>query len=319
MVVKSIQKPQYTMDLEVTNMKKLISILFIILFGAVGFVNAQSQQLPFLEGTEVQPKIELGSNGLYQYSYALKNGSQSSGDIFSFEIDIKRGPSKVSYDTTGLIFKNQSLRQRFERLYSTLADSIVPVGFLNVPTWWIAGLTVDKTASFGGSIINPGETQSGFVLNSKGLPGIRSYVLSPNYDPSEYYPSVGDLDSIEEVKRIDSLINRDRRKLPVRGKTIGPIAPPENLLPDDFADTLSSYLTFSCDTTWISNQGICRSLEAKLENVQRQLDRGNTNAASGSLEAFINEVEAQKDKQLSSEAYALLYFNGQYLLEKLNK
>lgn len=301
-------------------MKKVISILFIIVFGVMGFVNAQSRQLPFLEDTEVQPKVELDSNGLYQYSYTLKNGGQSNGDIFSFEIDIKTDPSKVSYDTTGLLFKNKNLRQRFERLYSTLADSIIPVGFSNVPTWWMAGLTVDKTASFGGSLVKPGETQSGFELNSKGLPGIRSYVLSPNYDPSEYYPSVDELESIEEIKRIDSLISRDRRELPVRGKTVGPVAPPSNTSPSNYTSTLLSYLSQSCtELGWITNQGICRSLEVKLENAQRQLERGNTNAASGSLQAFLNELEAQKGKQVSPEAYALLYFNGEYLLNRLNQ
>jgi hypothetical protein len=51
--------------------------------------------------------------------------------------------------------------------------------------------------------------------------------------------------------------------------------------------------------------------------VRRQLERGNTNPDRGSLQAFLNEVDAQKDKQLSSEAWALLWFNGQYLLERL--
>jgi len=70
---------------------------------------------------------------------------------------------------------------------------------------------------------------------------------------------------------------------------------------------------------WITNQGICRSLEAKLENGKRQLERGNKTAAIGSLQAFLNEVEAQKGKQVSSEAYALLYFNGEYLLNRFNQ
>lgn len=44
---------------------------------------------------------------------------------------------------------------------------------------------------------------------------------------------------------------------------------------------------------------------------------GNPGAASGPLQAFLNELEALRGQQLSSEAYALLYYNGQYLLEQL--
>ena len=80
-----------------------------------------------------------------------------------------------------------------------------------------------------------------------------------------------------------------------------------------------SFLSFSCDTTWIPNPGTCRSLESKLENAGRQLRRGNMTTAANTLRAFLNEVEALKEKQLSSEAYALLRFNGEYLLERLRK
>jgi hypothetical protein len=35
------------------------------------------------------------------------------------------------------------------------------------------------------------------------------------------------------------------------------------------------------------------------------------------MRAFLNEVRALNEKQLSSEAYALLYYNGRYLLERV--
>ena len=68
---------------------------------------------------------------------------------------------------------------------------------------------------------------------------------------------------------------------------------------------------------WITNQGIEQSLDAKLDNAKKKIEQGNKNAAKNILGAFINEVEAQRDKYLTSEAYGLLKYNVQYLIGKL--
>ncbi|MDZ7716202.1 MAG: hypothetical protein U5J95_08330 [Balneolaceae bacterium] len=115
------------------------------------------------------------------------------------------------------------------------------------------------------------------------------------------------------VDSLRSIINKRGLKL----NTIGPRKLPEDIGHTVLLDTLYSYLAFSCDTTWIETGGVCRSLEAKLDNVARQLDRDNTRTAANNLQAFLNEVQALKERQLSSEAFALLYYNGEYLLDRL--
>lgn len=82
-------------------------------------------------------------------------------------------------------------------------------------------------------------------------------------------------------------------------------------------DTLISYKHRAYDKGWITNQGTANSLDQKLENARRQLEQGNSKAAKNILAAFVNEVEAQKGKHLSSEAYALLRFNAEYLISQL--
>jgi hypothetical protein len=103
----------------------------------------------------------------------------------------------------------------------------------------------------------------------------------------------------------------------VRGLTIGPTAPPSTFSPSASIDTLISYKHQAFSFGWITNQGIANSLDQKLDNARKQLKRGNNKAAKNILEAFINEVEAQKEKHLSSEAYALLKFNAEYLISRL--
>jgi hypothetical protein len=64
---------------------------------------------------------------------------------------------------------------------------------------------------------------------------------------------------------------------------------------------------------------------AKLTNAKRKLESGDTKVTKNMLKAFLNEVEATSckefecpgNKPLTSEAYALLFFNGQFLWERL--
>ncbi len=68
---------------------------------------------------------------------------------------------------------------------------------------------------------------------------------------------------------------------------------------------------------WIDNQGIANSLDSKLDNAKKRLAAGDTTAAKNILNAFVNEVEAQNGKHLTSEAYTLLKYNAEYLIERL--
>ncbi len=68
-----------------------------------------------------------------------------------------------------------------------------------------------------------------------------------------------------------------------------------------------------------------QSLLAKLLNVKRKLETGEPAVAKNMLNAFLNEVQAAScpefscpgNKPLTSEALALLFFNGQFLVGRL--
>lgn len=169
------------------------------------------------------------------------------------------------------------------------------VGGINPGVSWYAKDTL--------AVLKPGNSLKGLSFQTQRLPTITKYLAwgRTSIPRLSFEP-----DSLE-----NSSVSKDGKK----GLTVGPGITPDEIAPD----TLITYLNRSCtEPGWITDQGICHSLEAKLESVDRQLEQGNTNTASGALQAFLNEVEAQKDKQLSSEAYTLLYFNGQYLLEQIN-
>ncbi len=101
------------------------------------------------------------------------------------------------------------------------------------------------------------------------------------------------------------------------GLTISPQTISEFLSPPSLLDTLISYKHQAMALKWIDNEGIANSLDQKLENAKQKLENRDSVAARNILQAFVNEVEAQKDKHLTSEAYALLKFNAEYLIDRL--
>lgn len=244
----------------------------------------------YIPGNLVDPNIEVSvdfnsANNLYTYVYSIENETTAPRLLYSFSIH-----------------KNADITD------------------LNNPTKiWIANIIERESIvrwHYGrGAIkgIKPGSMETGFSFNSNGMPSIVPAFASSNTFMG--FPDEGPT-NLELQNKLDSLEQATQH---VNLNTIGPRRLADDIDNTSLLDTLYSYLNFSCDTTWIENQGICRSLETKLDNTRQQLDHNNNRAASNSLQSFINEVMALKDEQLSSEAFALLYFNGQYLLERLQE
>src|SRR5437667_7519256 len=99
---------------------------------------------------------------------------------------------------------------------------------------------------------------------------------------------------------------------PITGFTIGPRSN-TSLSPTAYLDDIAALIAQAFSHGWIDNSGIVTSLGQKLQAVRRALTRGNAKEAANKLTAFMHEVEAQQGKHLTSEAYALLFFNAQYL------
>jgi hypothetical protein len=150
------------------------------------------------------------------------------------------------------------------------------------------------------NVMHPGTTDSLFAFTSTGLPRPGTSYLKGNNGDLSY--------------NTDELATNS-----VHGITLSPYDPPNPFDAGVFTDTLRSFASQACNLKWIDNKGICQSLQATLKNVQKQLSKVKTKTAINDLQAFLNEVEAQKGKHLTSEGYGLLYYNGEYLLKKLRE
>ncbi|GJQ22127.1 MAG: hypothetical protein HBSIN02_24820 [Bacteroidia bacterium] len=89
-------------------------------------------------------------------------------------------------------------------------------------------------------------------------------------------------------------------------------------MPITFLDTLVSYKHQAFALGWIKEEGIVTSLDAKLEAARPQIIADRPSAKQ-ILESFANELEAlnAQGNKITSEAYALLKFNAEYLISKL--
>lgn len=160
-----------------------------------------------------------------------------------------------------------------------------------------------------------GASAVGFRLANASLPAIVNFLAWNDVE----------LPSFLEGMAPDSCEGDDILENSFKGRTVGPKPPPQNFIPIEFLNYLITLLHDSRQQGWIKVDGIHKSLLAKLLEAKRALEKDQTRTAKNTLNAFLNEVRAVScsefscpgNKPLTSDAYALLFFNGQFLFERL--
>ena len=338
------------------------NVAFILGLLAVQYV-ALSQKVirtdyPFLHRVLVNGQARLTSDGIHEYTYSLFNEPINKGNIWVFEIDISLGRDAIRLDTVGLRFHSSFEERLFRRNYPPRAQSIVPVGFPFLPELWTGGFSNNLTASFGTHkmLPSPGQKVTGITMTSKGLPGIRAFIVKPDFDEVLYLPSLEDSTRTMTIVQMDSI----REIINFHGKTVGPVAPRLHFDGGEWLDTLLSYTRQSTELGWLGKDpkgagrdndcdnderpedGIVRNIEQRLKKAKRELERRDSVLARRELEKLVAKVERlwkrseddeerkhgkdrknwwRRDKDdrvvITSEAYALLKYNTEYLIDRL--
>lgn len=278
--------------------------------------------IPVFTNAGVQAVVTYNSTrGFYTYTYTITNSAVNTGKIWAIAIDISQPSNSVTLSSEGLTIplggEAGNILTFEEEFPSAVLNPIpmIPVG-MSVPYGWGGGLTPAGIAHIAVDShtfeILSGQTLGGFEIISRGLPTIREVKIEPwwIYVQSEAL-------TVEEAQQEDQRAREIESLLPFKTKTLGPTAPPADFKPISFIDYIITVKHEAFSLGWITNQGVEQSLDAKLDNAKMKITQGNANAAKNILEAFINEVEAQKDKYLTSEAYGLLKYNVEYLIGRL--
>jgi hypothetical protein len=288
------------------------------------------------------------ASGFYYYNYTLTNAKGNTGNIWMFEIDIRRHPGSISYDTVGLKFADDFEQGQFRRDYAQAGNAVEPVSFLSLPDLdWVGDIAHNSVANFGVDTLSPtpGSTVRGFTIMSKALPGMRAFTAYSDFDEGKYQPDIdGDttaaLDSIYNA--VYSYLDSMTANINYRGWTIGPTAPPLDFSATSWIDTLASYKHQCVALGWLTNgpehekdedddkadEGIVERLDHRLDKAKAALVKTDSVKAKQELELFVKEVEQlyHKNKEegkrrgvpaLTSEGYALLKYNAEYLIDKL--
>lgn len=246
--------------------------------------------------TKVEPTIscfvEPCQESDRRFSYRVTNGVGSRQKVMSLLVEFGQGTQPRSQSENGWLN-----RQVYEPGAEQLANR-----------WgWMA-------AGQGASPLSPGDSLSGFNLISSGLPGIGLAYMDGVRTQITEFPGGGPRGNTgSQLQRLKTF-----PKSYVARTTIVPVTPSDLFVPLAFLDTLISYKHQAFELGWIKEEGIVTSLDAKLEAARPQIINDRP-SAKNILESFVNELDALNTQgdQITSEAYALLKFNAQYLISKL--
>jgi hypothetical protein len=225
---------------------------------------------------------------------------------------VTRSGSSFNYDYRWLNDPTsiQKIRSIFLKDIDQGATMISPPVWLTLlPTKPFNAVLWDLEDSQKRRMIKVGETRGGFGLQDTCLPSIVRYFVK-GYAPSSTFWDDQQQHTDEEVRN-DLLANS------VIGYTIGPkilVAPFDPL---GFLDTLSSFTTQSRSLGWITSQPVTDSYLGYFTTTKSQLQSNNNTGARATLQTVLQNANVDSSSTLTSEAYALIRFNTEYLLEQL--
>lgn len=224
--------------------------------------------------------------------------------------------ASITGDTTTLGYTVDNLRTGDEDLVAFLVTATAPVIRMPTPArrrWFTDPRYADRAIAlwnvYRSPLLRPGETTPELVLVARGVPDFARYWAEPN-------PAVHPVDIDDDPDRDDTFIFSDT------GTTVGLLPIPSAGTPAALATRLRALAARARGPMqWISNAGVCHSLDVKLSHAQQALASGARPVARTELDAFVHELDAQHGgqpgKHVSDEAYALLRPNATYLLGRL--
>ncbi len=217
-------------------------------------------------------------NDKFIYSYKVENSSNSAQSINEFDV--------YGYDVLYNVIEN------YYSNVKTIAKNWYGDDRKNSVTW-------------DGYPIRPGKSLSGFSYSAKGSPTIgEAYLRGYNYS---LYP--GDYENNTEVD--DYLRNS------VIVKTIAAKLPATPFNPQKFLDSLINYNNQSQQLNWIKNTPILNKYDSLFTSAKTQLQQNNIAGVKTTLNQVLQDVDVDSTSNLTSEAYALIKYNTEYLLNNL--
>lgn len=263
-------------------MKKLI-IIIIILFANKNFSQDSLFIYPSAKNIEILVSASVIKNDSnFIYNFEVFSGTNSLQNIFQFFVEVRLGLDSVESPA--------SWRGKISSRW------------LNILMWSSRDSLYD---------ILPGSSLSGFKYVSGGIPSIKSFYCRGYFEIPSF--EEGEAPDASEIESGGILENS------VPGYTIGASPLPAPFIPLNFLDTLLNYTQRSFELGWIPNQSTADKYTNYFNTAKTQLQQNNIAGVQNTLQTVLQVVDQDSSGNITSEAYALLRFNTEYLLENLTR
>ena len=249
-----------------------------------GPVKAQPALPAFPSAREVKPEVRAHVNqtdSTYTYTYDVSNASGAQQSIDDFFVVIGDAP-----------ILGASQPRHWDCSHMTVKS---------VRTFDWGALVVSAT-------ISPGQNAKRFTLTSPTVPGIVIGHASGLIPP----------DTAADETEYDST-GRDELSNSVTFTTVGPKDPQAPFQPLLFLDTLSSYITRSRAYGWIADQRTADKYSEYFNSARSRLQSADVSAAVRGLQTVLTSVKADSVASLKGEAYALIRYDTEYLVSKIQE
>jgi len=242
---------------------------------------------------ETRNKIDLKvgfrltvTNQTYNYNYSLTNGPTAQESVYVFNLRL----------LTNVPISNLSAPLNWRKVLFTKAPQLVR---------WHAH--VDDETDRWKDALGAGISRNGFSFSSSNsLPGILIY-YSEGWAPAPVFEEGMATDIIPGYSDLTPYGPG------VVGKTIGPITVPNPFVPINLLDTLSSNTNQSRALGWIKDDATANKYLGYFTSTKTKLVQSDSVGARTVLLQVLKDVDIDSTASLSSEAYALLRFNTEYL------
>ena len=251
----------------------------------------------FEPSTKIDPFVssnitEIVNPNCYKYDYTITNGTSSIQRLQEFDLKILSSITNVNSP---------------DEFWKSNHYSFVPVfGWYNSK----GKLGIDHPLNG----IAPDSSRNGFSFISSGLPAITNAYFAGKVTIYLTFPD-------EPPDKITELL-KPLRKFPnntVERKTIGPVDPPDPFSAAGFTDSLIHYCVMSDSLKWITDYTATTKYTGYFENTKSHIQQNNNSAAINVLDSVLTDVEADSGVTLTSEAYALIKYNTEYLKNQLSQ
>jgi hypothetical protein len=288
--------------------------LALSVFAAAIMGRAQS---PTVSAARLHASVQFDSHGVFVYRYTVENGAGSTEGVWKMRIDISLPPGAPKPSAAGLVPGLGYVAESSGRGSNVMTREVVPVALSAPQPGWQTTIGTDGTARWmaikDASLIFPKQRLAGFSIASHGPPSLRQFSLGPHID-ADRAPIMTPGDDPGDVDRYLQDLDRYTNSQTVVGITLGPTAPVTTTA-DALLASLASQVVQARSLGWISNDGVMRTLSAKLEAARTAVSRRQFETTRTVLQALRDEVAAQSGKNLTSEAVALVDVNIQYALQ----